>query len=28
VVPPAEIDRAVANKSRFIRNPSRHMYEE
>ena len=28
VVPPAEIDRAVANKSRFVRNPSRHTYEE
>ena len=28
VVPPAEIDRAVVNKTRFMQNPSRHTYEE
>jgi len=28
VVPPAEIDRAVVNKTRFMQNFSRHAYEE
>jgi phage-related protein len=28
VVPPAEIDRAIANRTRFIQNPARHTYEE
>ena len=28
VVPPAEIDRAIANRVRFIQNPTRHTYEE
>jgi hypothetical protein len=28
VVPPAEIERAAANRSRFIRNPIHHTYEE
>lgn len=28
VVPPAEIDHAIANRTRFIKDPSRHTYEE
>jgi len=28
VVPPAEIDRAIRNKARFIQNPARHTHEE
>jgi len=28
VVPPAEIERTIANRSRFIRNPVHHAYEE
>jgi phage-related protein len=28
VVPPKEIDRAVARKKRFEANPQRHTYEE
>ena len=28
VVPPAEIDRAIENKTRFVHNPARHTYEE
>jgi hypothetical protein len=28
VVPPAEIDRAITNKSHFLQNPGRHTYEE
>ena len=28
VVPPKEIDRAVARKKRFEENPQRHTYEE
>ena len=28
VVPPAEIDRAITNRARFIQNPKRHTYEE
>jgi len=28
VVPPAEIDRAIRNRTRFSQNPLRHTYEE
>lgn len=28
VVPPVEIDRAIANRVRFIGNPARHTHEE
>ena len=28
VVPPVEIDRAIANKTRFINDPARHTYRE
>jgi len=28
VVPPAEIGRAIGNKTRFIQDPGRHTYEE
>ncbi len=28
VVPPADIDRAIANRARFNQNPARHTYEE
>lgn len=28
VVPPVEIDRAIANKVRFVENPALHTYEE
>jgi hypothetical protein len=27
-VPPAEIDRAISNKTQFIQNPLRHTYKE
>ena len=28
VVPPTEIDRAIANRVRFAKNPTQHTYEE
>jgi hypothetical protein len=28
VVPPVEIDRAIRNKERFVKNPPKHTYEE
>ncbi len=28
VVPPVEIDRAIANRTRFVQKPERHTYEE